>query len=106
MVVARIDVSRAFDKQYLPEGEPGEAWVRQCNIDPLCLCVSRELALTRCGGWGDAGGYESDFLNIARYFRRACSVAYCRRIVGVYDAGRGLDPHGDNPRQQKTASGA
>lgn len=106
MVVARIDVSRAFEKPYLPEGEPGEAWVRQCNIDPLCLCVSRDLALTRCGGWGDAGGYESDFLNIARYFRRACSVAYCLQVVGVYDAGRGLDPHGANTRQQKTVAGA
>lgn len=101
IAVARIDVSRAFGKQYLPEEVPGEPLVRQCNVDPLCLRVSRELALTRCGGWGEEGGYESDFLNIARYFRRAKTTAFSRELVGIYDAGRSLDPDGENPRQRQ-----
>lgn len=99
MLIARIDTSRAFDKPYLPEDEPDLPVVRQCNVDPLCLRLSRDLALTRCGGWGDKGGYESDFLNIARYFRRAKEVFYSDEIAGIYDAGRGLDPAGANPRQ-------
>lgn len=102
MTVARIDVSRAFDKPYLPEEDPGEPVIRQCNVDPLCLRVSRELAMVRCGGWGDEGGYESDFLNIARYSRRAKSTAFSTELVGVYDAGRGLDPDGENSRQRQT----
>lgn len=106
IIAARIDVTRAFDKPHLPEGPMDASCFRQCNVDPLCLCVSRELALDRCGGWGDAGGYESDFVNIARYFRRARSTAYSREIVGVYDAGRGLDPEGANTRQRGTQAQA
>jgi hypothetical protein len=77
--------------------------ISQCNVDPLCLRVRRELALIRCGGWDDKGGYESDFLNIARYHRRARKTAMLRELVGVYDAGRDLDPHGANPRQRRDA---
>ena len=36
MIIARIDVSRAFEKTYLPEIEEGREIIRQCNIDPLC----------------------------------------------------------------------
>lgn len=57
--------------------------------------------LTRCGGWADEGGYESDFLNIRTYFRRARHVVRFDDLVGVYDAGRGLDPAGQNQRQQR-----
>lgn len=102
MVIARIDVSRAFDVPVLPrpgtEAEP----VRQGNVDPLCLCVSRELVTGRGRGWGGEGGYESDFLNIRRYFQRARSVKVISDVVGIYDAGRGLDAQGMNPRQKRT----
>ncbi len=107
-VMGRVDTSRAFDVPFLPRPAPAgvdaaQDAIRQGNIDPLCLCLSRELALVRCGGWGDEGGYESDFLNIRRYFRRARSVVRLDQVVGVYDAGRGLDPAGQNPRQLRLA---
>jgi hypothetical protein len=109
MVIARVDTSRAFDVPFLPrpapEGaDPAADAIRQGNIDPLCLCLSRELACVRCRGWLDEGGYESDFLNIRRYFRRARSVVRTDALVGVYDAGRGLDQGGLNSRQRKLAS--
>lgn len=99
MIIARIDVSRAFDIPLLPRPGTAEQAVRQGNIDPLCLCVSRELVLGRGRGWSGEGGYESDFLNIRRYYQRARSVMIIEDVVGVYDAGRGLDPQGVNPRQ-------
>ncbi|WP_243362559.1 glycosyl transferase [Fundidesulfovibrio terrae] len=102
MVIARIDVGRAFDIPYLPRPGTAEEAVRQGNIDPLCLCLSRDLVAGRGRGWGGEGGYESDFLNIRRYFQRARSVARIDDVVGVYDAGRGLDPEGVNPRQAKS----
>ena len=105
MVIARIDVSRAFDKAYLPEIVPGREIVRQCNIDPLCLCLSRDLVVNRCGGW-QGQKYEADFLNIVRYFRRARSVEVTEAVVGVYDAGRGLDENGLNFRQVRKEGGA
>ena len=106
--IARIDTSRAFDVPLLPRPCPPGAdpvldAVRPGNIDPLCLCLSRELAYVRCRGWQNEGGYESDFLNIRRYHRRARGVARIDGVVGVYDAGRGLDPQGLNPRQRKLA---
>ncbi|GAB6036917.1 glycosyltransferase [Fundidesulfovibrio butyratiphilus] len=102
MIIGRIDVSRAFAIDILPApGEPEEKCVRQGNIDPLCLCLSRELVVIRCGGWNNEGGYESDFLNIRRYHRRARGVALLDEVVGVYDAGAGLDPQGINPRQAR-----
>lgn len=101
MVIGRIDTQLAHDKPYLPEDEPGRDLVRQCNIDPLCLCLSRELVSVRCGGWGFRGRYESDFLNIRQYHRRAASVEVIPDVVGVYDAGRGLDMGGFSPRQQR-----
>lgn len=100
MLIARIDVSRAFDIPYLPVDVPGRELVRQCNIDPLCLCLSRELVVTRCGGWL-GNGYEADFKNMVRYFRRAKSVKIIEDVVGVYDAGRGLDRQGLNFRQKR-----
>lgn len=107
LVIASIDTSRAFaEAPLLPRPAPpgvdaATDALRQGNIDPLCLCVARELAFVRCGGWQDEGGYESDFVNIRRYFRRARTVVRIAGVVGVYDAGRGLDPQGLNPRQQK-----
>lgn len=106
MQIGRIDVSRAFDKPYLPEEEEGRELVRPGNVDPLCLCLSRELVLVRCGGWGGEGGYESDYLNILRYWRRARSVRVVPEIVGVYDAGAGLDRGGLNQRQTRRRDGA
>lgn len=100
MIIARIDVSRAFDKAYLPETCPGQEIVRQCNIDPLCLCLSRELVWDRCGGWLGKR-YEADFLNIVRYYRRAKTVEIVDDIVGIYDAGRGMDDGGLNFRQER-----
>jgi len=106
MVIGRVDTSRAFDVPFLPRPAPGGAdaaadAIRQGNIDPLCLCLSRELAVVRCRGWADEGGYESDFLNIRRYFHRARRVVRIESLVGVYDAGRGLDETGQNPRQRR-----
>lgn len=100
MIIARIDVSRAFDKPFLPEVCPGRETVRQCNIDPLCLCLSRELVYERCGGW-QGKSYEADFLNIVRYYRRAGTVEFIDNIIGIYDAGRGLDDGGLNFRQKR-----
>lgn len=104
-VVGRIDCSRAFDIPELPIVEEGQELVRQYNIDPLCLCLSRELVWERCGGWTSEGGYESDLVNIFRYHRRARRVALLDAVVGVYDAGAGLDPRGANPRQKKRLQG-
>lgn len=105
MLIGRVDCRLAFDREYLPEGNSPEAAVRQCNIDPLCLCLSRELVADRCGGWRSEGGYESDFLNIRRYHRRARSVLLLDALVGVYDAGRGLDEAGLNDRQRGLPAG-
>lgn len=103
MQIGRIDTSRAFDVPFLPVDEPGRELVRQGNIDPLCLCLSMELVLVRCDGWRGEGGYESDYLNILRYARRAASVRIIEAQVGVYDAGCGLDEEGRNPRQARRA---
>ncbi len=106
-VIGRIDTSRAFpDAPALPRPAPPGAdpvadAVRQGNIDPLCLCLARELAFVRCRGWESRGGYESDFLNIRRYHRRAASARRIDDLVGVYDAGRGLDQGGLNLRQRR-----
>lgn len=99
MQVGRIDVSRAFAKPFLPEALPGRELIRPGNIDPLCLCLSRELVAVRCGGWRPEGGYESDYLNILRYARRARSIRTTEALVGIYDAGAGLDEQGLNRRQ-------
>lgn len=105
-IIGRIDTSRAFDVPFLPRPapqgcDPALDAIRQGNIDPLCLCLARELAVVRGRGWADEGGYESDFLNIRRYFRRARGVLRINDLVGVYDAGRGLDPDGRNERQKR-----
>ncbi|MDQ7836521.1 MAG: glycosyl transferase [Humidesulfovibrio sp.] len=106
LLIGRVDTSRAFDVPFLPRPAPAgtdpvaEA-IRQGNIDPLCLCIARELAVVRGRGWADEGGYESDYLNIRRYHRRARGVVLLDAEVGVYDAGRGLDPQGLNPRQAR-----
>lgn len=102
MLIARIDVSRAHDIPFLPVHKPGEEGkdlVRPCNIDPLCLCLTRDLVLTRCGGW-QGERYEADYHNILRYSRRAASLHVTDQLVGIYDAGRGLDAQGSNFRQQ------
>jgi len=109
MLIGRVDTSRAFAVPFLPRPAPEDLdvdaavadAVRQGNIDPLCLCLARELAVVRGRGWADEGGYESDFLNIRRYHRRARGVVLLNEVVGVYDAGRGLDPDGLNARQKR-----
>lgn len=100
MQIARIDVSRAFDIPTLPRPGTKDSIIRQGNIDPLCLCMTRELMIVRCDGWGGKGGYESDYINILRYWRRAASVLVHDAVVGIYDAGAGLDENGMNQRQQ------
>ncbi|EGJ51109.1 hypothetical protein [Desulfocurvibacter africanus] len=108
-IVARVDTSLAFDIPHLPrpdETGSAEAALRQGNIDPLCLCLSRDLVVARCRGWNSEGAYESDFLNFRRYFRRARSAVRIDDVVGVYDAGRGLDVQGLNERQRKLVSPA
>ncbi len=101
MVVGQVDTRRAFDEPFLPQREAGEAAekvMRQCNVDPLCLCLEKKL-VQLCGGWRSQGRYESDFLNIRRYFVRSRSFRLINDVVGIYDAGRGLDPEGMNSRQ-------
>ncbi|AGW13950.1 putative glycosyl transferase, group 2 family protein [Megalodesulfovibrio gigas] len=100
MIIGRIDVRRAFDIPLLPRPGPVEEVVRQGNIDPLCLCLSRDLVKVRGRGWNEEGGYESDLRNIRRYYHRAASVLLLDEVIGIYDAGRGLDPDGMNQRQR------
>jgi hypothetical protein len=40
------------------------------------------------------------YLNVLRYWRRAKSVRQSKDIVGIYDAGVGLDHEGVNQRQR------
>ncbi len=90
MLIARIDVSNAHDIPYLPRDEDDSPLVRPANIDPLCLCLSRELVVTICQGWiGEK--YEADYKNMFRYYRRAKNICITQEMVGIYDAGRGLD---------------
>lgn len=102
LIIGRIDTSRAFKEPFLPRQRAGGELVVQGNIDPLCLCVRTDLVRIRCGGWDGHGGYESDYLNILKYYRRARTVAFIQDIVGVYDAGRSLDAEGLNSRQART----
>lgn len=97
-LVCRIDVSRAHDIPFLPREEAERDPVRQGNIDPLCLCLSRDLVAMRCNGW-QFTGYEADFQNIVQYSRRAHSRLVVPDMVGVYDAGAGLDEGGANFRR-------
>ena len=99
MLIARIDVSRAHPVPFLPVEEANKPLIRPCNIDPLCLCLSRELVVTRCGGW-QGEKYEADYHNILRYSRRAATTRLVENMVGIYDAGRGLDEGGLNFRQK------
>lgn len=100
LLIARIDVSLAHKAAYLPVIEEGRDPVWQSNIDPLCLCMTRELAVVRCEGW-QGRSYEADYRNMLRYYRRARSVQLTERTVGIYDSGRGLDEGGLNFRQVK-----
>lgn len=100
LVIGRVDTTRAFREPFLPQPASGKEVIVQGNIDPLCLCASTELVRVRCGGWRDEGGYESDYLNMLRYSRRARRVVFIEDVVGVYDAGRDLDASGGNSRQQ------
>ena len=49
----------------------------------------------------DDGGEPQEEL---RYSRRARKVLVIDELVGIYDAGRGLDEHGMNARQAQLAS--
>lgn len=98
--IAPIDTSRAFPNvPQLPVHDPAKPLVRPTNIDPLCICATRDLVVTRCGGWTSTGGYEADYVNILKYSRRAHSTIVSDAIVGIYDAGNGLDSTGVNWRQ-------
>lgn len=98
MIIGRIDTQLAFDKPFLPVEDSGSL-VRQGNIDPLCLCLSRRLVVDRCGGWKFQGKYEADYLNIRQWHRRAHSLTVIEDVVGVYDAGRSLDHSALSRRQ-------
>ncbi len=102
MLIARIDVSNAHAIPFLPRDEDDKPLIRPANIDPLCLCLSRELVVTLCQGWiGEK--YEADYTNMFRYYRRAKNVCITQEVVGIYDAGRGLDD-ALNFRQQALVS--
>ena len=104
LFIGRIDVSRAHTISFLPREEPERDPVYPGNIDPLCLCLSRDLVVNRCRGWLGKG-YEADFLNIVRYSRRAHSRWQTDDLVGIYDAGVGLDLNGTNFRTRAHAKG-
>ncbi len=91
LIIARIDTSYTLDVPYLPRLEPGKEIIRQTNIDPLCICATRDLVVVRCGGWRSEGAYESDYLNLLRYARRAKPIETTTGVVGKYDAGIDLD---------------
>jgi hypothetical protein len=59
------------------------------------------MVLDRCGGWTSQGGYEADFVNMARFRRRSRRMELDQTVVGVYDAGRGLDAAAMRDWQQK-----
>ncbi|XPV76785.1 MAG: glycosyltransferase [Desulfovibrio sp.] len=102
MIIGRVDTSRAFDIPWLPVVNPGDSHqqvVRHTNIDPLCVCLTRDLVVDRCGGWLFQGKYEADYLNIVHWHRRAKSVRVLSDTVGVYDYGRCLDAMSLNRRQ-------
>ena len=99
VIIGRIDTHRAFAEPFLPRPSTGGERIVPGNIDPLCIAVRTEFVRTQGKGWQNEGGYESDYLNILRYVPRARLVTYIDDIVGVYDAGRGLDPQGTNARQ-------
>lgn len=101
MLIARIDVSRAFTCKYLPRIESDKELIRPSNIDPLCLCLSYDLVQIRCDGWNVYEGYESDYKNILRYSRRARFMTLTEETVGIYDAGKGMDAGGLNYRQSR-----
>lgn len=106
LIIARIDTSRTLDVPYLPRMEPGNDVVRQTNIDPLCICATRELVVVRCGGWRSEGAYESDYLNLLRYARRARPIRISPEVVGRYDAGIGLDDTQLSPHQRMRLTNA
>lgn len=109
MVIGRIHTAASFDIPFLPR--PDTHPMTPGNVDPLCICVTHELAVTRCGGWRGSPEtaeakerrfrYESDFINIHRYWRRAVTTILTEAFVGIYDAGCGLDPQGMNTRQAR-----
>ncbi len=101
LIIARIDTSCTLDVPFLPRMEPGKEVVRQTNIDPLCICATRDLVVIRCGGWRSEGAYESDYLNLLRYARRAKPIETTTGVVGRYDAGIGLDARELSPHQKK-----
>lgn len=98
MIIGHIDTQLAFDIPYLPVADSGSL-VRQGNVDPLCVCVSRRLVVDRCGGWLYRGKNEADYLNILKWYRRTHSVTVIEEVVGVYDAGRSLDNNALSRRQ-------
>lgn len=100
MVLARIDTSRSLKVPYLPVEEADKDIMRLTNVDPLCVCVSREVVAVRCNGWRSDWGYSADFQNMHCYWRRAASKAVSQTVVGVYDAGLGLDSADLSPLQQ------
>ncbi len=104
LIIARIDTSRTLDIPFLPRLDPGKEIVRQTNIDPLCICATRDLVVVRCGGWRSEGAYESDYLNLLRYARRAKPIAVTPEVAGIYDAGIDLDDRKLSPHQQKRLS--
>lgn len=101
-LIGRIDTSRAHNVPYLPRKDEGSL-IRPGNIDPLCLCLSRELVVVRCHGWTSRGGYEADYTNILCYSRRAGAVHEVSGLVGIYDAGAEMDKTGHNFRRMKNS---
>ncbi|NDV20993.1 glycosyltransferase [Pseudodesulfovibrio sp. JC047] len=99
MVIGRVDTQLVFERPFIPVFD-AEPLVRQGNIHPLCLSLSRRLVVDRCGGWLYRGSSDADYRNILHWHRRAHSVTVIEDVVGIYDAGRSLDSNALSTRQK------
>ena len=98
LVIARIDTQLALDTPFLPR-QGGAPSFRAGDIDLLNVCVSRRLAVDRCGGWRHRSRSDAAALNMLDWRLHAQSETVVEDVVGVYDAGRSLDASALSPRQ-------
>lgn len=98
LVIGRIDTQLALETPFLPQWH-GDGLIRPGNVDPLCACVSRRLAVDRCGGWQHRDRDNADFMNLLDWHVNAASETVVDDVVGVFDAGRSLDASALSPRQ-------
>ncbi len=99
LVIGRIDTQLISEEPCIPLFDE-KSIIHPENIDPLCVCVNRELVADRCSGWNYQEKHDSAFLNLRDWHRRAKSIAVIDAMVGVYDYGRSMDHAALSQRQQ------